>query len=550
MAYGFTYTLPTITGSHSDFPVVLKTADFPATAIDGGSSSILNGGGNLRAYTSSAKTTQLAVHVVEFVAGGTPAADVRVKIPTAATGNTIYIEADAVETVQPAVTNTYGRNAVYSNDDRRYGLKDNSSTVVDYTGNDDGTLGGSGATTGTSPAFGSSNLEMNLTAYVGGLTDPFPGASHAAIRSWYKIPNEASKGVCGAWLGGDSNMSVLLFTGSNDLVFFRVNTGGTAATATSTSVVQNSAWHHVCGYWDGTTVRTMVDGALEGSASRTGTISTPSSAVFEIGRYNNNNWTIPDDMQEVSLSTNSNVTSDYIATEYANQSAATAWGTVGTWADSGGGSTIQIAQATETNTAFPITAQKSLAIGQAVETNTAFAVTALTAQNIPIGLASETGTAFSATWSKVLTIGLAAETDAAFSVTPVTANNVPIGLAVEADAAFAVSHIKALSTGLATETDTALPVTASIGQPIGLAQETDTAFTLSHSKALGIDLSIETDTALPFAFPQTINIGLAVETASAFPFAVYLGQGVIAAARASRRSYSSRPPAITHSRRW
>lgn len=345
MAYGFTYTLPTITGSHTDQAIVLihtpsGRQDFPSAAIDGGSSSITTGGGPLRAYTDDTKAVRLPVHVVEFVAGATPRAEVWVKLPSVYTGATIYIEADAVETYQPAFTNTYGRNAVYSNDDRRYGLKDNSSTVVDYTGNDDGTLGGSGATTGSSPAFGSSNLEMNLTAYVGGLTDPFPGASHAAIRSWYKIPNEASNGVCGAWLGGDSNMSVLLFTGSNDLVNFRVSTGGTAATATSTSVVQNSAWHHVCGYWDGTTIKTMVDGALEGSASKTGTINTPSSAIFEIGRYNNNNSTIPDDMQEVSLSTNSNVTSDYIATEYANQSAAGAWGTVGTWADAGGGGTI------------------------------------------------------------------------------------------------------------------------------------------------------------------------------------------------------------------
>lgn len=340
MAYGFTYTLPTIAGSHTDFVVTLKTADFPSAAIDGGASSILNGGGNLRAYTSSAKTTQLPVHVVEFVAGGTPAADVRVKILSAATGNSIHIEADSVETSQPAVTNTYGRNAVYSNDDLVYGLKD-STDVTDYTGTDDAAIAGSGATTGTSPAFGSGNIDLNGTAYLNGITDPFAGASRAAVRSWYKIPNELSKGVCGAWLG-DSNMSVLLFTGSNDLLYFRVNTAGTTATATSTSVVQDGTWHFVGGIYDGSTVKTVVDGALEGSASRSGTISTPSSAPFEIGRYNNNNSTLPADMQEVRLSTNANVTADYIATEYANQSATGAWGTVGTWADSGGGSTYAI----------------------------------------------------------------------------------------------------------------------------------------------------------------------------------------------------------------
>lgn len=339
MAYGFTYTLPTITGSHTDLVVVLKTADFPSAAIDGGASSILNGGGNLRAYTDSSKTTQLAVHVAQFVAGGSPAADVRVKVPTAATGNTIYIEADAVETVQPAVTNTYGRNAVYSNDDRVYGLKDNSSTAVDYTGTDDGTLNGTAAT-GSSPPFGGGNIDFNLGGHIDGLSDPFAGAARAAIRAWYKIPNEASKGIAGAWLG-DSNMSVLLFTGSNDLLNFRVNTGS-VATATSTTVVQDGTWHFVGGIYDGSTVKTVVDGATEGSAGKTGTILTPSSAPFDIGRYNNNNSTRPDEMMEVRLSTSANVTADYIATEYANQSAAGAWGTVGTWADSGGASSHSI----------------------------------------------------------------------------------------------------------------------------------------------------------------------------------------------------------------
>ncbi|MCP5003440.1 MAG: hypothetical protein GY941_05730, partial [Planctomycetes bacterium] len=86
MAYGFIYTLPTITGSHSSYPILLKVADFPATSIDGTANAFANGGGDLVAYTSSAKTTQLPVEVVSFVSSGTPSAEVWVKIPTAATG--------------------------------------------------------------------------------------------------------------------------------------------------------------------------------------------------------------------------------------------------------------------------------------------------------------------------------------------------------------------------------------------------------------------------------------------------------------------------------
>jgi hypothetical protein len=115
MAFGFTRTLPTITGSHSDFPVLLTDGSFPTAAVDGGANSIDNGGGNLRAYTDDTKATQLPLEVVTFVTGGAPDVQVWVKIPVAATGNTIYLEADSVATTQPAVTDTYGRNAVWQN---------------------------------------------------------------------------------------------------------------------------------------------------------------------------------------------------------------------------------------------------------------------------------------------------------------------------------------------------------------------------------------------------------------------------------------------------
>lgn len=139
MAFGFTKTLPTIAGSHTNFPVVLKTADFPAAAIDGGASSILNGGGNLRAYTDDTKATRLPVDIVRFVTGGSPDVEAHIRVPSAATGATIYIEADDVETVQPAVTNQYGRNAVWSECYAAYCFSSDPSAaapqLIDRTGN-------------------------------------------------------------------------------------------------------------------------------------------------------------------------------------------------------------------------------------------------------------------------------------------------------------------------------------------------------------------------------------------------------------------------------
>jgi hypothetical protein len=110
--YATTITLPTITGSHSDFPVLLTAGDFPTLALDG-ANAFTNGGGNLIAYEDSTKAVRLPVHIFTFVTGASPEVYMRVKT-TAQTGQTIYLVADSTQTVQPAASSTYGSEAVYS----------------------------------------------------------------------------------------------------------------------------------------------------------------------------------------------------------------------------------------------------------------------------------------------------------------------------------------------------------------------------------------------------------------------------------------------------
>jgi hypothetical protein len=160
-------TLPTITGSHSDFPVLLTNGCFAANAIDGGVLSLANGGGSARFYTDDTKATRLACEIVEFVVGGSPSIQAWVKIPSAFTGATIYVEEDSVETSQPAVSAAYGRNAVW--DDYELVLP---GALTDSTGNH-GTLSAvgspsiiTGAPTGPAIRFSSSSdyLHTNLTS--------------------------------------------------------------------------------------------------------------------------------------------------------------------------------------------------------------------------------------------------------------------------------------------------------------------------------------------------------------------------------------------------
>ena len=104
MAYGFTYTLPTVTGSHSSMPILLKGGDFPAAAIDGTANAIDNGGGNLIAYTSSDKKTKLPIEVVTFVSGLSPQAEVWVKLPSVETGATM--KQNGLSVVQDIMTSS------------------------------------------------------------------------------------------------------------------------------------------------------------------------------------------------------------------------------------------------------------------------------------------------------------------------------------------------------------------------------------------------------------------------------------------------------------
>ena len=138
-APGATITLPTMAGMHSRFVAQFTEADFPAAAIDGGTASLPNGGGSLRIYTDSSRTVRLPLEVQKFVTGGTPDCKIKVLIPSAFTGATIFFAADLVQTAQPAAADFYGRNAVHADYVLAAHLEETSGQVaIDSAGKRDG----------------------------------------------------------------------------------------------------------------------------------------------------------------------------------------------------------------------------------------------------------------------------------------------------------------------------------------------------------------------------------------------------------------------------
>tara|TARA_R110000782_G_scaffold221866_1_gene308997 strand:+ start:670 stop:1749 length:1080 start_codon:yes stop_codon:yes gene_type:complete len=135
MAYGFTLTVDATASTLGSTEIAIKPFSMPTAAIDGGATSVLNGGGNLKAYTDSTKTTQLPVHVIKFVTGVTPDILWRTRLPSVAVGSTIYVEADEVQTTQPAASAVYGSQAVWQDAFTALMLTESSGTLFDSSPN-------------------------------------------------------------------------------------------------------------------------------------------------------------------------------------------------------------------------------------------------------------------------------------------------------------------------------------------------------------------------------------------------------------------------------
>ena len=279
MAYGFTYTLPTM-GTHTNFPVLLREFDFPSAALDG-VTAFANGGGDLIAYTDSSKTTQLAVEIEQFVTGASPSVVIWVKVPSASTGATIYLEADDAQNSQPAASSTYGSESVWSDYLAVYHMR---GAPTDATGN------GYTATLVGTPTTG--------TAKFGPDCYDFERASNQALQ----LPTTIEDAITGnnltvsAWVDSD------LTTTEQGIVECRVQTGsgyllwidagganpgygfatgtGTLVTAGTDDATSSAGWQRVSGKYDGSNVSIQTDAGTPTTALQTGTIGDGNEVTF------------------------------------------------------------------------------------------------------------------------------------------------------------------------------------------------------------------------------------------------------------------------------
>ena len=334
MAYGFTYTLPTLVGTHTDMPIRLIEDDFPAASIDGSANAFANGGGDIIAYTDSTKATQLPIDVVSFVSSGSPEAYIWIKVPSVFTSATIYLEADSVQTSQPAVGSTYGRQAVW--------------TGYHFVTHDGGVTESSAAltiTTGGTPVSSTDQSGKPSESYSGNNV-----YREATISSWSANDDL----TFGGWMKKvlTTNYGAMMFIGdstaSNNYYSLDIdNSGRVTFYDVSTNVLSNTAtddvWYLRVGrYTDSTTTRDItVDGVQENTSSTTSEVTAVDKVA--IGAHRDSSPWSGNDVRHVGHAWyyNGLRPDAWLLVEHDNQSqSGTNWGTVGTWADSGGANPV------------------------------------------------------------------------------------------------------------------------------------------------------------------------------------------------------------------
>jgi len=332
MAFGCTITVEAgkIPSSQNNLPWLAVAANFPTAAVDGGSESILNGGGNLRCYTDDTKTTQLSIDVVSFVTGGSPFVIIWGLSPTLNVATTVYIEADDVATTQPAVGDAFGRNSVWSS----FGYISHDG-ITDSTGNSTITQTGS-PTKGINP-WGGDSVILNGSSQHGRANTSIPIGVSDFMFAWIKPASISDEETpIGLYVSSVNNTWHNLQFKSGAISFWQRNADpDDSKSAVSTAAISIGVWQSVAGSSTSISNRSAyTNGGNEGV--NTETVLTP-SGNFDRLTYGRRDDSTPSHWYDgevsemwVDLASRS---SDFINTIHTNQNDPESFWSTSAWID-------------------------------------------------------------------------------------------------------------------------------------------------------------------------------------------------------------------------
>jgi len=307
-----------ISGSNSDFPVLLTKENFPAEMLDAGPNSVLNGGGDLRFSEDGAGAVPLACDIVTLITSAVPInqeAEVWVRLLTlnSAAAKEFYVWYDKAGETQPAVTDPTGRNAVWS--EAECAVLMESAAPIDHTGNH--ILGLTGTLDNISGPFGRANSFSGVDRL---------SNTDAALKD-ILLTYDTTVSVVSRKESFVSNRAVMSFDGSDDFNLYPMEDDGSPNEGirafwrdiTSAMYAHNVAAVNTWG-WLGFTTRASNDHEMYQNGTSVSTSAATGSAgpfsTFYIGGWGAQHW--DGDIAQVVVWKTARTT-DWLLTEYNNQ---------------------------------------------------------------------------------------------------------------------------------------------------------------------------------------------------------------------------------------
>lgn len=316
MAAGFktaTVNASDVPSTQTNFPAYVDLSRLGITTLAEAQS--------VRVYADSEKTTEWAREIVS-------ATEMHVKIPSLTSSTTIYVEYDGARS-DYAVTDTYGRNAVWSDYASVFHQDMSSGNAVDSTGNLNVTQQGSPSYSQTGQIGDATDLPTTSDYFEisSGGAVPSPPIT---LQAWFNPDNAAA--AQSIIYVGQSNSEVGLLTAASEL--WALSQSGGNAQAETTTTLSNNTWYMGHGVFTSISSRTVY---LNGVAENTNTTSkntNTGSGISLGGRFSTTAQQFVGLLDELRVR-ESVLSADWITTEYNNQNdEATFWGT---WTDVGGG---------------------------------------------------------------------------------------------------------------------------------------------------------------------------------------------------------------------
>lgn len=337
-------------GSHSDFIALITLDHLDAEIVDAGANSALNGGGDIRFSSDSAGVTQLPCHISSFVTNATAGnrkCHIKVEVPSVSTSadTELYIWYKKAGESQPAVTDTYGRNAAFSGclfatDDGEMDLTGNNTVTV--TGSPTSTTGPSGmvANNFDTGKYSDAALSASLSGAV-------------SFSHWHNRDTNNENNRSFAARDGSDNGFALVPNRSGQALIYAGPDGGDVNWGRQTDGTK-AASSPAFGNW------VQIQGVLGATSAGDKAITTALLDGANMSATPGNDWWSEPDASETNVGSRGggtsqfdgsvayswirlgDVGSDWLATERANQNDPATFATAGTPEDAGGEDALSI----------------------------------------------------------------------------------------------------------------------------------------------------------------------------------------------------------------